>query len=100
MKYEDWKHLATVCSVLGGLLLLGAYVTYMFPKTYRFYEYSITKYPYRDYTIPLFAFAVVFLVIGIVTLVEQKKKRNKMNTCTVGFLSSRLILTSCSFFIL
>ena len=69
MKYEDWKRLATVCSVLSGLLLLGAYVAYMFPKTYEFYAYSITKYPYRGYAIPLFALAVVFIVIGISFLI-------------------------------
>jgi len=76
MKYEDWKYLGTICTVLGGLLLLGGAIAYIFPKTYSFWGLQWAEYPYRDYAIPLFIFGVILLVIGIVTLDRAEKEKN------------------------
>ena len=78
MKYADWKYLATICTILGSLLLIGGFIAYAYSETLYIlglpYE---TTYPYRDYAIPLIIFGVVLLVIGVVTFARAEEERKR-----------------------
>lgn len=72
MKYADWRYLATICTVLGVILLIGGVITYVYSETWFYLIYH----PYRDYAIPLFIFGVVLLIIGVTSFgrAEEEKK--------------------------
>jgi hypothetical protein len=76
MKYADWKYLASICTVLGVLLLLGGIIAYAYGENVSFLGYTIgTIYPYRDYAIPLIIFSVVLLVIGVASFGRAEEER-------------------------
>ena len=76
MKYADWRYLASICTVLGVILLIGGVIAYAYGETVYLLGYPIgTTYPYRDYAIPLIIFGVVLLVIGIASFGRAEEER-------------------------
>lgn len=76
MKYADWRYIASICTALGVILLIGGVIAYAYSETLYLLGYPIgTTYPYRDYAIPLIIFGIVLLVIGVASFGRAKEER-------------------------
>jgi uncharacterized membrane protein YidH (DUF202 family) len=76
MKYADWRYLATICTVLGVILLIGGVIVNLYSQTSYFRGTSIgTTYPYRGYTIPFIVFGIILLVIGVASFARAGEER-------------------------
>jgi len=76
LKYANWKYLASIFTILGIFLLVGGVIAYAYNEPVYLLGYQFgTKYPYRDYAIPLIILGVVLLVIGVATYSRAEEER-------------------------
>ncbi len=67
-RYSDWKIISTFGLILGVLSLAGAFVAYFYSQLAGGPGFALYHvHPFRNYSLPLFLFGVVLLVIGFVT---------------------------------